>query len=93
MDGELVTGNGPEFNVVDPATGESHSTLHSATETQLSRAPTAARNAQPTWRSLSQPDRSRSLHEVADRILVEGERVAEALTHERPSHRSIRLGA
>ena len=82
IDGDLGAGEGSEFNVVDPATGETRSTVHSSTEIQLARATAAARRAQPEWRSLSQPERSRALHEVADRIRVEGERVAEALTYE-----------
>ena len=82
IDGELVTGEGSEFNVVDPATGEPHSAIHSSTATQLAGATSAARRAQPAWLSLSQPERSRALHEVADRIRFEGEHVAEALTYE-----------
>ena len=82
IDGELVTGNGPEFNVLDPANGETFAALRSSSEIQLARATAAARRAQPAWHALAQPERSRALHDVADRIRVEGEQIAEALTHE-----------
>ena len=82
IDGELVDGDGPEFNVVDPANGETYAALHSSSETQLARATAAARRVQPSWHSLAQPERSRALHDVADRIRAGGERIAEALTHE-----------
>jgi betaine-aldehyde dehydrogenase len=82
IDGVLVDGDGPEFNVVDPANGETYAALRSSSETQLARATAAARRAQPSWRALTQPERSRALHDVADRIRADGERIAEALTHE-----------
>jgi acyl-CoA reductase-like NAD-dependent aldehyde dehydrogenase len=82
IDGDLVNGDGPEFNVVDPANGDNFATLHASSETQLARATAAAKRAQPSWHAIAQPERSRALNDVADRIRVEGERIAEALTHE-----------
>jgi acyl-CoA reductase-like NAD-dependent aldehyde dehydrogenase len=82
IDGELVAGDGPEFNVVDPANGETFATLRSSSEAQLARATSAAARAQPLWYALAQPERSRAMHDVADRISASGERIAEALTHE-----------
>lgn len=82
IDGELVVGEGAGFNVVDPATGETHSSLHSASEPQLAAATAAARRAQTGWSALSQPERSRALHDIADRIRAEDDRIATALTHE-----------
>lgn len=82
IDGELVTGEGTEFAVTDPATGESFATLHSSRSEQLTAATGAAKRAQPGWFAISQPERSKALHAVADRIRVEGERIATALTHE-----------
>lgn len=82
IDGELVTGAGPEFNVVDPANGEIHSTLRSSSVDQLAQATVAACRAQTSWNALSQPERSRALHAVADGIHARGERLAEALTFE-----------
>jgi acyl-CoA reductase-like NAD-dependent aldehyde dehydrogenase len=82
IDGHLVPGEGPEFDVIDPAKGEIHTTLRAASGDQLRQATAAARQAQRSWRDLSQPDRSRALHRVADGIRAEGERIATALTHE-----------
>lgn len=82
IDGELVVGDATEFGVVDPATGETYTSLHAASTAQLSRATAAANRAQPTWRGLGAPERTRALHDVANRIRAEGERIAEALTHE-----------
>ena len=82
IDGRLVTGAGAEFNVIDPATGESHTTLHSADDNQLHQATAAARRAHRVWRDLSQPERSKALHAVADGIRAEDERLATALTYE-----------
>ena len=82
IDGRLVPGEGPEFDVIDPAKGEIHATLRAASGGQLSQAISGAHRAQRSWRDLSQPERSRALHGVADRIRAEGERIATALTHE-----------
>lgn len=82
IDGKLVQGDGDQFNVIDPANGEVHITLHASSEEQLQRATGAARRAQPAWYSLAPPDRSRALHQVANRIGAEGERIAVALTRE-----------
>lgn len=77
-----MTGSGAEFNVIDPATGEVHTTLHSADRAQLREATGAARRAQRMWRDLSQPERSKALHAVADGIRAHDEPLAVALTHE-----------
>ena len=82
IDGIHVPGEGPEFSVIDPAKGELHLTLHSASPEQLRQATWAARRAQPGWRDLSQPVRSKALNAVADGIEAEGERIATALTFE-----------
>jgi betaine-aldehyde dehydrogenase len=82
IDGILVPGEGAEFSVIDPAKGETHRTLHSATTGQLRQATGAARRAQPGWRDLSQPGRSKALHAVADGIAADGVLIATALTFE-----------
>lgn len=82
IDGSLVEGVGPEFNVIDPASGEVHTTLHASSDEQLRQATAAARQAQPSWNDLSPPERTRALRAVADRIETEGERIAVALTRE-----------
>ncbi len=68
--------------MIDPATGEIQTTLHSADQDQLDEAVSAARRAQRIWRDLSQPERSKALHAVADGIRAQDERLAVALTHE-----------
>lgn len=82
IDGTFVTGAGGAFNVIDPARGEVHTTLHAASEDQLQQATDAASRAQPAWNGLSPPERARALHGVANRIETDGERIAVALTHE-----------
>lgn len=82
IDGRLVAGNGPPFDVIDPANGAVHATLHSSDTAQIRYATRAAASARSTWKSLAQPERSRALHAVADGIRANGERIAEALTHE-----------
>ncbi|MGH8914449.1 MAG: aldehyde dehydrogenase family protein, partial [Acidimicrobiia bacterium] len=80
--GRLVPGNGPEFDVIDPATGKKHATLAAADEAQLGAATTAAANAQPGWQAMAQPERSRRLHAVADALEASRDALATALTHE-----------
>jgi betaine-aldehyde dehydrogenase len=82
IDGELVVGDGGPFGVVDPATEETFASLHAASPDQLSRATAAAKRAQLSWSGIGQPERTRALHDVANRIRADGERIAEALTHE-----------
>lgn len=82
LDGSLVTGEGAEFGVTDPATGEVHASLHASSEEQLRAATSSARGAQPGWHALAQPERSRALRAVASGIRANEERLAEALTYE-----------
>jgi len=82
IDGRLVTGAGPAFDVIDPATGEKHTTLTAADEAQLIAATTAAARAQSEWGALAQPERSRLLHAVAESIDAHREPLATSLTHE-----------
>ena len=77
-----MPGAGPEFSVIDPATGETHSTLRSSADEQVSGAAEAAQRAGKSWRDLSQPERSRALHAVAEGIRAREQPLAEALTHE-----------
>jgi betaine-aldehyde dehydrogenase len=82
IDGRLVTGAGPPFDVIDPATGERHTTLSAADAAQLTAATTAAARAQTDWQAMAQPERSRRLHAVAESIEANREALANALTHE-----------
>lgn len=82
IDGELVTGEGPELSVIDPASEEISAGLHASSDDQLRRATAAAKAAQGSWQALAQPQRSAALRRVADGIEAEGDRLAEALTHE-----------
>lgn len=82
IDGRLIAGDGDRFDLIDPATGEVHSTLTAADKAQLESATRAAAAAQPTWQTLPQPERSRRLNEIADSIEANRDRLATALTHE-----------
>ncbi len=82
IDGDLERGEGAEFGVIDPATEEIAASLHASSGQQSARATAAARRAQPSWRALSQPERNKALHAVADGIRSQDERIATALTHE-----------
>ena len=81
IDGRLVSGNGPSFDVIYPANGQVHTTLSASDEAQLASATAAAAAAQPGWQARSQPDRSKMIHAVADAIEAEREMLATALTH------------
>lgn len=82
IDGRLVPGAGPGFEVTDPATGQVHVTYAASDELQLAAATTAAANARPGWESLAQPERSEMLRAVAEAIESERDALAVALTHE-----------
>jgi len=82
IDGRLVPGNGPSFDVIDPASGRIHTTLSASDEAQLATATAAAAAAQPGWQARSQPDRSKMLHAIADAIEASRKTLATALTHE-----------
>lgn len=85
-----MTGSGEEFGVIDPATGELHSSLHASSGEQLRAATASAKEAQPGWHAVPQPERSRALRAVASGIRANDERLAEALTYEtgRPMSRN-----
>ena len=82
IDGSLVTGDGPAFDVIYPASGESVATLSASSMSQLAAATAAASRAQPGWQGLAQPERSSRLRAVAAAIEENRERLANALTHE-----------
>ena len=82
IDGRLISGAGPELDVIDPATGKVHVELTGSDEAQLTAATDAAARAQLGWESLAQPERSRMLHAVAEAIESERDALATALTHE-----------
>lgn len=82
IEGDLVTGAGAEFAVIDPATGTTTAQLHASSSDQVARATAAAKRAGAAWRDASAPTRAEALRDVADRIEAEGPRLAEALTHE-----------
>jgi betaine-aldehyde dehydrogenase len=82
IDGGLVAGQGPTFQVVDPASGRVHAELAASDEGQLTAATAAAARAQHGWQALAQPERSRLLRAVADGIESKRDALASALTHE-----------
>jgi acyl-CoA reductase-like NAD-dependent aldehyde dehydrogenase len=82
IDGRLDPGQGDRFDVVDPATGEIHTSLGSSDEEQVRQAVRAAAAAQPSWQAMAQPERSARLLAVSEAIEANRDRLAVALTHE-----------
>jgi betaine-aldehyde dehydrogenase len=82
IDGHLVQGHGTQFDVIDPARGEVHTTLTAADSDQCEAATLAASAAQPGWQALAQSERSRRMHAIAWSIEANRDRLAVALTHE-----------
>jgi aminobutyraldehyde dehydrogenase len=77
IDGHLVTGEGPEESLTDPATGQSIGRLREASAAQVDRAVTAARTAFQAWGQSTPQERSLVLLRIADRLEQEAEAYAE----------------
>ncbi len=66
--GEFRAGAGPEFEVIDPATGESIASVASVSPDQLDDAVDAAAAAFPAWSAVSPAERSTALLAMAQAI-------------------------
>ena len=66
--GEFRAGAGPEFEVIDPATGESIASVGSVSPDQLDDAVEAAAAAFPAWSGVSPAERSTALLAMAQAI-------------------------
>lgn len=68
IDGLLSEGQGPERDVVDPATGQCVAKVRDGSDTQVDEAVAAARRAFPTWSQRPPAERSALLLGLADAI-------------------------
>ena len=66
--GEFRAGAGPEFEMIDPATGESIASVASVSPDQLDDAVDAAAAAFPAWSGVSPAERSTALLAMAQAI-------------------------
>jgi len=74
--------NGPQLEVLDPATGDVLAQLPSATADELDRAAEAANAAFAGWRALTALERSRLLRKAADLIRERADTIARLMTLE-----------
>jgi aminobutyraldehyde dehydrogenase len=74
--GELVTGEGPAEEVLDPATGRLLARVPEASEAQVQAAVAAAEAAFPAWGRTPPKDRAALLLKLADAIEAQGEAFA-----------------
>jgi aminobutyraldehyde dehydrogenase len=72
----MVTGEGDEEAIVDPATGKTIETIADASEAQVAAAIGAAESAFPGWSCLAPGERAGFLLRLADRIEAEGDAFA-----------------
>jgi betaine-aldehyde dehydrogenase len=80
--GEIVEGQGPSIEVVNPATEDAITDIASASAEQVDAAVAAARGAFKTWKRLPAAERGGMLHELADYISSHSESLAVTLTRE-----------
>jgi aminobutyraldehyde dehydrogenase len=72
IDGELVTGHGPEEPILDPATGRTIARVKEASPEQVDRAVAAAVRAFGPWSRTTPQERSLLLLKLADRLEADG---------------------
>jgi acyl-CoA reductase-like NAD-dependent aldehyde dehydrogenase len=80
--GEIVEGQGPSIEVVNPATEDAIADVASASIEQTDAAVAAARAAFKPWKRLPAADRGAMLHELAEYISSHSESLAVTLTRE-----------
>jgi aminobutyraldehyde dehydrogenase len=74
--GEFVDGEGQSEAILNPATGETITTINEASKAQLEAAVQAATDAFPAWSATTPAERSLLLLKLADRIEAEAEAFA-----------------
>jgi len=79
IDAQPVMGNGPDFNVVNPADEQLIATIPSSDEVLVDRAVTSARAAfdKGDWRAMPVADRQRVLRDCADAIDAAADPIAD----------------
>lgn len=68
IDGRLLTGEGPQEDILDPASGAKIAAVPEATPEQVNAAVAAAERAFPGWAATAPKDRATALLRIADRI-------------------------
>ncbi|MFL1453960.1 aldehyde dehydrogenase family protein [Marinobacter sp. GN3S48] len=82
IDGAQVIGTGASFSVINPATEETLCLCNMASSDQLDQAVAAARRAFPAWSQTPDAERSRFMHQIADRIEANAEELATIIVKE-----------
>jgi len=82
VDGEWVSGEGEDFESVNPATGETLGTFPRGTESEVEAAVAAANDAAEAWRDLSYIDRAEYLWEMYHELRDRHEELGEIVTKE-----------
>ena len=68
IDGRLLSGQGPQEDILDPATGGRIAAVPAATPEQVNAAVAAAERAFPAWAATAPKDRAAALLRIADRL-------------------------
>ena len=68
IDGRLLSGQGPQEDILDPATGAKFAAVAAATPEQVNAAVAAAERAFPGWAATAPKDRGATLLRIADRL-------------------------
>lgn len=82
INGIQVNGAGEAFSVINPATEEAICQCNMASVDQLDLAVAAARDAYPAWRDTPDAERSRLLHQIADRLEANADELARIIVQE-----------
>lgn len=82
INGIPVKGGGEAFSVINPATEDAICQCNMASVDQLDQAVAAARAAYPAWRDTPDAERSRLLHQIADRLEANGDELARIIVQE-----------
>jgi len=82
VDGRWVTGSGPEFDAIDPFTGEPWTRHTQATAVDVEKAIGAAETAAEEWGRTPGLERGRLLRELAARLQEDVDRLAEIETRD-----------
>jgi len=88
IDGKVVTGEAASFDVINPATGVRFAEVLSASSTQVDFAIAAARRAFPGWARTPPRERAAALLEVANRVELQANALADIETRNvgKPRH-------
>lgn len=82
IDGNLVSGTGATFSVINPATEEEFVQCNMASTEQLDQAVTSAQKAFSAWSQTPDAERSRLIHLIADGIEANADELAKIIVQE-----------